>query len=99
MTTLHLIRTSDFTSNHFNSALKVMNENDGLILLDDACYNLNHRLIHNDIIQQCIDKKRFYVVNEHCKARAISIDDKYQRIQLSALIELSFQYNKVLTWQ
>lgn len=99
MSTLHLVRTSDFTSSHFASALQVINTNDALVLLDDGCYNIKHSLIHSDIIKQLMAKQQCYVVNEHCQARAITISTTLQAIPLSQLVELSFQYNKVMTWQ
>lgn len=99
MTTLHLIRTSDFTSTQFNSALNVLNQNDALVLLDDGCYNIHHTLMQNNITKRLINEQCFYIIGEHRTARAIKVNDFIQEIPLSQLVELSFQYNKVMTWQ
>lgn len=97
MSTLHLIRTSAFASHELSTALKTALINDAIVLIDDGCYNVNHALISEYINHTT--PLSFYAIDEHCQARAISLNNQIKAISMAQLVELSFSHNKVLTWQ
>lgn len=99
MNTLHLIRTSGFETTHFASALRVVSAHDAIVLLDDGCYNVHHTLMTDELIQTLTLNNAVYIINTHSKARAITNTAQYNVIEISTVVDLCMQYNKVITWQ
>lgn len=97
MTTLHLIRSSFFQDTQLNNCANLLSKNDGILLLDDGCYNLQHPLFKKLPTQT-------FIVNVHAQARGINI----QAIEPSVTTEiitiddipaLLLRYDTTLTWQ
>ncbi len=99
MSTLHLIRTANYTAPHFESALRILNESDAIVFIDDGCYNLNHPLMQSEQVKKLENNQRIFTIETHCIARAVIINTHYTTIDMSALVDLSFDYKKVMTWQ
>lgn len=95
MSILHLVRTSAFGSDNLKNALNTVTENDAFILLDDGCYCVHHPLL-NDVV---LTRYAFSIIGEHIEARAITPPASIKVISVDTLIELSFTYTKVMTWQ
>lgn len=97
MTTLHIVRQSAFNSDDFSQCLQVINDNDVIALIDDGCYNLKHQIINN------IDRNKniqFKIVEQHANARSITInEDVAAKITMNDLVLLSFENDRVITWQ
>jgi tRNA 2-thiouridine synthesizing protein B len=95
MTTLHLVRRSAFETNDFAQCLNTTTNKDCLILLDDGCYNLHHTLLKS---APCAVK----AIKEQVLARGISVEQQANTVKLismAALVELTFGYQKTITWQ
>lgn len=97
MTTLHIVRQSAFNSNDFAQCIQVLGNNDVITFIDDGCYNLQHHLIAN------IDNNknvRLTIIEQHAKARAITIDNAIATtISMNDLVSLTFENDTVITWQ
>ena len=95
MNTLHFIRTSAFTTTDFKSALQTTCIDDAFVFIDDGCYNLMHPLL-----ETCFDQhSNIYVIQEHLIARAITLHPTVETCSIAQLVDLTFSYNKVITWQ
>ena len=97
MATLHLIRNSAFINNDLAQCLELATNTDILVLIDDACYNVHHPLIEKVLSQQL--ELKISIMNTHARARAISVPPLIEVITMNKLIELTFTYDKVITWQ
>lgn len=97
MTTLHIVRKSAFSTNDLAQCLALATKTDTIILLDDACYNVNHPLIEQALTRQ--PELAIRIMKTHALARSITIIDGIKAIVMKELISLTFTYNKVITWQ
>lgn len=97
MTTLHIVRQSAFSSDDFAQCLQLLGNNDVITFIDDGCYNLQHNLINS------IDGNKniqLTVVEQHANARAIAINDAIiTKITMADLVTLTFENDRVITWQ
>ena len=98
MGTLHLVRQSAFASNDFAQCLSVLNHQDSVVLMDDGCYNLKHTLM-DSLIKRIDGTVNINVVACHAQARAIEIINPVNAINMSDVVDLTFEHNKVITWQ
>jgi tRNA 2-thiouridine synthesizing protein B len=104
MTTLHIVRESAFNTHDFFQCLQVLRNNDVIAFIDDGCYNVHHNLMHNliDNIGR-IDSDmsiKFAIIGQHARARAIKINEEiYTKITMADLVSLSFENDRVITWQ
>lgn len=96
MTTLHLLRTSAFSSSDLSDCIDTLSSADDLVLLDDACYNVNH-----PELARAIDtlKQPIKIIDEHAKARGLELNNQVQSISLSELVQLTFIHTNSITWQ
>lgn len=99
MTTLHIVRQSAFTSNDFAQCLQVCQNSDIIVYTDDGCYCLTHSLISQVSAQ--VQQK---VITDHASARAINLthaltSSKVTAITMKDLVTLTFQAERVITWQ
>lgn len=96
MATLHLVRSSAFNSNDFQQCVSLVQHNDGIILLDDGCYNLTHPLL-----KQAQDKlaNNIFVIEHHYLARSIEPNPQVTKINMEKLVQLTLNFDKTLTWQ
>ncbi len=98
MKILHLQRSSAFNTNDFQQCLLTLKNDDALVLIDDGCYCLSHTLLLK--LQKSHNSVPIYYIKNHANARAISTDDNIaSAIDLTKLIELTFEYDSTITWQ
>ncbi|WP_448555197.1 sulfurtransferase complex subunit TusB [Thalassotalea montiporae] len=97
MASLHLIRTSSFSSDSFTNALTVMKSSDRIILLDDGVYNINHPILQNALA--LVGKENLFVIEHHYLARGLATDDALNFISMAALVALTEAANQIITWQ
>jgi len=98
MSTLHLVRQSAFATNDFAQCLSVLDHQDSIILMDDGCYNLKHALM-DSLIKRVDGTINIHVISSHAKARAIETITTIDHIEMKDVVELTFNHNKVITWQ
>lgn len=98
MSTLHLVRKSAFTTDDFSQCLAVFVPHDTLILMDDGCYNLQHPLLA-DLFEKGSNPVNINVVSSHAQARAMKSPEKVIHIDMPELVELTFEHERVITWQ
>ena len=102
MTTLHIVRQSAFNSNDFAQCLYVLGNNDVIVFIDDGCYNLQHSLINSIDSDTLFSNKNIQlkVIEQHAMARAIAINEAvFTKINMNDLVSLTFENNRVITWQ
>lgn len=102
MTTLHIVRQSAFNSDDFAQCLHVLGNNDVIAFIDDGCYNLQHRLLNSTDSNTLFSKKsiQLKVIAQHAKARSVPIDEsKITHITMNDLVSLTFENDRVITWQ
>lgn len=98
MTIIHLQRTSAFNSQDFEQCLLSIKPNDALVFIDDGCYNLTHNAFIE--FQKLLPSVAVYHMQEHATARGIKQDNSQSTpISMAQLVELTFQYGSVITWQ
>ena len=96
MPTLHIVRQSAYQSDDFAQCVNVLRSNDIIVFIDDGCYNIHHPLLAT------IDttaKIELNIIKEHAQARAITINDTINIIEISKLVELTFTAGRTITWQ
>lgn len=97
MPTLHIVRQSAFQTNDFFQCSQVLQQNDAIVFTDDGCYNLQHSLMN------VIHKKKniqLHVMQNHAVARAISLKNSLvTEINMRDLVKLTFDNDRVITWQ
>lgn len=94
MNTLHIIRSSAFSSNDLQQALSLASENDRIVLTDDGVYNLNHPLLNKHT------PHTIYCVEQHLIARGINDNlAAATLISMAQLVELTLTHKPVITWQ
>lgn len=98
MSTLHLVRQSAFATNDFAQCLSVLDHQDSIVLMDDGCYNLKHSLM-DSLIKRVDGTLSINVITSHAQARALEILESVQHIEMSDVVELTFNHTKVITWQ
>jgi tRNA 2-thiouridine synthesizing protein B len=109
MATLHIVRQSAFNTNDYSQCLQVVGDNDVIVFIDDGCYNLHHHLTNNlidnlknnltDNIENPINIK-LNVIAQHANARAIKINEAvFTQLEMADLVSLTFENDRVITWQ
>lgn len=98
MSTLHLVRKSAFTTNDFAQCLSVLDQQDSIVLMDDGCYNLKHPLM-DSLIKRTNSTISINVIANHAQARAIDTLAVVKKIKMNDVVELTFNHQKVITWQ
>ena len=98
MSTLHLVRKSAFTTNDFAQCLSVLDQQDAIVLMDDGCYNLKHPLM-DSLIERANSTVSINVIANHAQARSIETLAAINKIKMNDVVELTFNHQKVITWQ
>jgi len=97
VTTLHIVRQSAFCTTDFAQCIQVLANNDVIVFIDDGCYNLKHHLIDDIENSKNIQLK---VIEQHARARAVVVDTSvFVNITIEGLVKLTFENNRVITWQ
>lgn len=92
---LHIIRHSAFTSNALTLCLETLSNHDSILLMDDGCYNLRHKLIEKAAL--LLSSQNIYYIGIHAGARAQN-NAELQPITLAQSLELIFNHDNTITW-
>lgn len=98
MSTLHIVRQSAFMTSDLAQCISLLLSEDTLVLIDDGCYNLSHRLL-TDLLSQPNNSITVNVIKSHAEARALLVPKGVNIIEMTALVEFTFTHQKVITWQ
>ncbi|NQY64807.1 MAG: sulfurtransferase complex subunit TusB [Alteromonadaceae bacterium] len=92
MSLLHLVRSSAFEKHDFSQCINNILPDDKIVLMDDACYNINHPLIDK------VSTASIYALKQHVFARAIA-NNTVTEITMNELTKMTFELDSVITWQ
>ncbi|MCJ8206927.1 sulfurtransferase complex subunit TusB [Pseudomonas sp. RGM2987] len=96
MSTLHVLSHSPFGDSRLASCLRVLGEQDALLLCGDATYALQPGSVPFDTLQG--SGLKLFVMAEDIQARALQAPDWAEAIDYPAFVELSIRHDKVNTW-
>ncbi|SCY49501.1 MULTISPECIES: sulfurtransferase complex subunit TusB [unclassified Pseudomonas] len=96
MSTLHVLSHSPFGDNRLASCLRVLGNQDALLLCGDATYALQPASPPFAVLQAAGVK--LFVLAEDLQARALDTPDWAEAINYSGFVELSIEHDKVNTW-
>ncbi|WP_339725078.1 sulfurtransferase complex subunit TusB [uncultured Paraglaciecola sp.] len=92
---LHKITLSPFTHLALEHCLLRIHSSDGLLLTQDAVY----AVMNETLISKLAELDSVYVLQEDAQARGVQVaNDKIQLISYTGFVELSLQYDKVMSW-
>lgn len=95
MTTLHIVRQSAYATNDFTQCLQIVNKHDAIVFMDDGSYNVTH-----PAIKEVNDQVTTMAIIEHVNARAIDLTNtSTTAITMTQLVDLTFEADRVITWQ
>jgi len=95
MAVLHLLRSSPFESSQIDNMLAIMKKDDKVVLVDDGCYLVHHRLL--ELCAQHVNSN-IAIIDEHKKARNIVLDERVQIISYKQLTHLFTEHKSTITW-
>ena len=92
---LHKISSSPFSHLALQHCLQRIQTNEGLLLTQDAVYAVMDKALYSKLIElRCV-----YVLKEDAEARGIVIEgSKIQLINYAQFVELSLEFDKVVSW-
>ena len=96
MSTLHVLSHSPFGDNRLASCLRVLGNQDALLLCGDATYALQPGSPPFAALQAA--GVNLFVLAEDLQARALDTPDWAEAINYSGFVELSIEHDKVNTW-
>lgn len=97
MAMLHIIRSSAYNSNALAQCLNILLPHDSILLMDDGCYNVNHKLL----LQAKADSPelKIYFIVLHAQARGQkNIKNNLTPTTLTDVVTLLFQHDNSITW-
>ncbi|MGE7991507.1 sulfurtransferase complex subunit TusB [Pseudomonas sp. NPDC089554] len=97
MTTLHVISHSPFGDERLASCLRLLGQDDGLLLCGDAVYALRAGSEPCNKLLAANLEGRLYALDEDLQARALN-GEPAQAVDYPAFVELSLRFDKVNTW-
>ena len=93
---LHTFQTSPFGDQRLLNCLGRIQQHDGVLLLQDACYLLNHPNLLNKL---CATECSVLVLDEDIAARGLTLTQtNIKTISYAEFVELSMLYDKVISW-
>lgn len=97
MAMLHIIRSSGYNNNALEQCLDMLLPNDSILLMDDGCYNVNHKMLLK--AQSASPALSIYFLEQHANARAQkNIDNNFTPTTLTNVVTLLFQHDNSITW-
>ncbi|WP_335944328.1 sulfurtransferase complex subunit TusB [Pseudomonas sp. G166] len=96
MSTLHVLSHSPFGDNRLASCLRLLGNQDALLLCGDATYALQPGSPPFEALQGA--GVNLFVLAEDLQARALDTPDWAEAINYSGFVELSIEHDKVNTW-
>ncbi|WP_122580761.1 sulfurtransferase complex subunit TusB [Pseudomonas viridiflava] len=97
MSTLHVLSHSPFTDNRLDSCLRLLGDNDGILLCGDATYALTPSSPVSHKLQQA-GSQSLFVLDEDLKARNLPLPTGIVSVDYAGFVELSIRFDKVNTW-
>ena len=97
MSTLHVLSHSPFTDNRLDSCLRLLGDNDGILLCGDATYALTPSSPAPQKLQQT-GSQSLFVLDEDLKARNLPLPAGIVSVDYAGFVELSIRFDKVNTW-
>ncbi|MDE1165262.1 MAG: sulfurtransferase complex subunit TusB [Pseudomonas sp.] len=92
MATLHVLSHSPFADNRLASCLRLLGDNDAILLTGDAVY----ALLPGTAPRQQLEGKKVFALDEDLQARAIDTDVPH--VDYPGFVQLTLDYDKVNTW-
>ncbi|WP_422775967.1 sulfurtransferase complex subunit TusB [Pseudomonas mediterranea] len=96
MSTLHVLSHSPFGDNRLASCLRVLGDQDALLLCGDATYALQPGTAAFAKVQAA--GLKLFALAEDLQARGLPAPDWAKAIDYPAFVELSILHDKVNTW-
>ena len=92
---LHKVSSSPFNHLALQQCLQRIQATDGLLLTQDAVYGVMDKGLNTKLVAL----HSVFVLKEDTDARGITIEsDKIQLITYADFVELSLEYDKVVSW-
>lgn len=96
MSTLHVLSHSPFGDNRLVSCLRLLGNQDALLLCGDATYALQPGTVPFEKLQD--GGLKLFVLAEDALARALQVPKWAEAIDYPTFVELSIHHDKVNTW-
>ncbi|KAB0496348.1 sulfurtransferase complex subunit TusB [Pseudomonas vancouverensis] len=96
MSTLHVLSHSPFGDERLTSCLRILGNDDALLLSGDAAYALQPGTVPFTALSA--RRLSIYVLVEDAEARGIEVPDWACAIDYPAFVELSIHHDKVNSW-
>lgn len=94
MSTLHMLSHSPFTDSRLDSCLRLLGEQDAIILCGDAVYALQPGCK----MLVAVKNSNVFALEEDLQARGLQAPEGISSVDYAAFVELSLHYDKVNTW-
>lgn len=98
MTTLHVLSHSPFSDTRLSSCLRVLGNDDALLLTGDAVYALQPQSKPLKALEEKSSTLKLFVLDEDLLARNLQCPSWAKAVDYPAFVELSIHYNKVNSW-
>lgn len=98
MSTLHILNHSPFSDNSLSSCLRIVGNNDAILLCGDALYALQPQGGPFKAIEEKRDTLRLFILEEDLVARNFECPEWATCVDYCAFVELSIRYDKVNSW-
>ncbi|KOP51487.1 MULTISPECIES: sulfurtransferase complex subunit TusB [Pseudomonas syringae group] len=98
MATLHVLSHSPFADTRLDSCLRVLGNDDGVLLCGDATYALTPSSAPLNALQAVIGSLKLFALDEDIKARNLSLPAGVSSVDYPTFVQLSLRFDKVNTW-
>ncbi|KPX42393.1 sulfurtransferase complex subunit TusB [Pseudomonas syringae pv. tagetis] len=98
MATLHVLSHSPFADTRLDSCLRLLGNDDGVLLCGDATYALMPSSAPFLAVQHLFGSSQLFVLDEDIKARNLPLPAGANGIDYPAFVALSLRFDKVNTW-
>ncbi len=98
MATLHVLSHSPFADSRLTSCLRLLGNNDALLLCGDATYALAQATAPLKALEDRAGRLELYVLSEDAQARNVTLPGWAKSVDYPGFVELSIRYDRVNTW-
>lgn len=98
MATLHVLSHSPFTDSRLSSCLRLLGNQDGLLLCGDAVYALQPGSAQQQALELMPASIELYALDEDLQARGLTAPSRAKPVDYSGFVELSCRFSKVNSW-
>ncbi|VXD00853.1 tRNA 2-thiouridine synthesizing protein B [Pseudomonas sp. 8Z] len=98
MATLHMLSHSPFADNRLASCLRLLGEQDAIVLTGDAVYALQPATDSCQALLLMPASVGLYALDEDLQARAIEAPERVTPLDYPAFVEICTRYSKVNSW-